>query len=690
MNNKKMNRRGFFKVALMIGGELVVINSFSEAAPKDISQRRVPHGGASSFPPQNRLARVNRTTVLLNPITQPKFSESTPNALARSSKMGRVRWNNSLRALKRKQKLRVVAAQYTHYTGIKNQYNQALSTPMWGYGSRKRNVSWPGNTIETFTNRKVKIKWKNKLIKRGRVLPHLLPVDDSFHWAYGIHGYKQYTIEKNGVPLVPHVHGAHVHTNSDGNPEYFFSPNWRIKGPRWVHKQYKYDNSQEAGCLWYHDHSLGLTRLNVYAGLVGFYIIRDHEDTGRHNNPLNLPAEQYELAYAIQDKMFKANGQLFFPSKPGDPAYDGFINGEGAVLPPDKFPNGGPTILPEFFGDHMVVNGKIWPKTNVEPRNYRMRLLNGCDSRFLAIRFRVASSNNATDLVGASRPLAFTVIGGDQGLASNATRVISLLLNPASRADIVVDFSDVPFGSRIIMENIAGDAPFDGTLTTDTDFDPENLFPNRQTDRIMAFDVNKRLSRIPDNFVPNVIDHYQGNQNTVDKVRKLALFEGRDEFNRLQPMLGVAEPTVDVEGNMVNGATTWHMPITENPALDSTEIWEIYNSTVDAHPVHVHLVNFEILNREKFTATKVMKDMVQHNGAIGKGFYLENISITPGTLKPALDEEKAPLDMVTCYPGEVTRIKMTFDRAGRYVWHCHILSHEDHDMMRPYHVGPID
>jgi spore coat protein A len=131
------------------------------------------------------------------------------------------------------------------------------------------------------------------------------------------------------------------------------------------------------------------------------------------------------------------------------------------------------------------------------------------------------------------------------------------------------------------------------------------------------------------------------------------------------------------------------MPITENPDLGSTEIWEIYNTTVDAHPVHLHLVHFEILNREKFKAKKVMKKMLQHNGTVGKGFFIENIQLIPNSFKLAKPEERTPKDMVTCYPGEVTRIKMTFDKPGRYVWHCHILSHEDHDMMRPMHVGPI-
>ena len=664
MNKEKLSRRNFLKGTAVAGLHATIPLTLGTTTAK-----------ANALPSSNGN--------LSDPAIQPKFTTLAPNALSnnhRITKKWQYKWWWQFH--------RVIAAQYNHTTGLVDANNNPLLTPVWGYGANeKHKVSWPGGTIETFKKRRMYIWWGNYLTNRsGKVLPHLLPVDDSFHWAFGIPGYKNYTIAKDGVPLVPHVHGAHVDTSSDGNPEYFFTPYWKVKGPRWKRYVYKYDNTQDAGALWYHDHSLGITRLNVYAGLVGFYIIRDKKDTGRRNNPLKLPAEKYELAYAIQDKMFKSNGELFFPSMPGDPAYDGFINGEGAVLPASEFPNGGPTILPEFFGDHIVVNGKIWPKTNVEGRSYRLRLLNGCDSRFLGIRLRIVASN-ATTISPTDKLLPFWHIGGDQGLAANATQVTQLVVAPAERPDIVVDFSQVPFGSRVIMENIAGDAPFDGTLVTDPNFDPLNLFANRQTDRIMAFDVNQTQSH-PDNFDPALISSYQGNQNPVDNTRKVALFEGKDEFGRLQPMLGVAEPTVDVDGNTVNGALTWHLPITENPALGSTEIWEIYNNTKDAHPVHVHLVSFEILNREKFTADIIPQSILQHNGTTGTGFRMENTVLTSGTLVDAPAVEKSPRDMVICYPGEVTRIKMTFDKPGRYVWHCHILSHEDHDMMRPMHVGP--
>jgi FtsP/CotA-like multicopper oxidase with cupredoxin domain len=431
--------------------------------------------------------------------------------------------------------------------------------------------------------------------------------------------------------------------------------------------------------LWYHDHALGVTRLNVYAGLAGLYIIRDEFDTGLENNPLGLPAGPYELGYVIQDRMFKENGDLFFPAFEGDPAWDDFIVGEGATPP---IP-GGPSALAEFFGDHIVVNGKIWPKVNVESRHYRMRLLNGSDSRFMRLRFRMVSPGEIS-LAGASKPLEFFVIGSDQGFIKDPIKVKQIDFMPGERLDVVFDFTTVPSGARVIVENILGDAPFGGTLPA-----PEDLFPDRRTDRIMAFDV---VLPVDTSVADRYAQTFQGgvdrkNENKVNRVRKLALFEGLDEYGRLMPMLGTAEPVTDVAGNVVTGAMTWAQPITENPGVGDTEIWEIYNTTGDAHPIHVHLVHFDILDRRPFIADVIEQPVIQHNGAEGVGFRLENVSLV-GKKRGAADTEKAPKDMVMALPGEMTRIKMTFDKAGRYVWHCHILSHEDHEMMRAFHVGP--
>jgi FtsP/CotA-like multicopper oxidase with cupredoxin domain len=626
---------------------------------------------------------------LSDPALQPKFINPVPNAL-----------DPGFAFQSSNNKYTISMQPQVQMTGLIDPVSgTALSTPVWGYGKNGPGGTWPGMTIHAQSGVPVEVKWQNKLPRE-----HLLPVDTSLHWAYSLEGYAQYSIEADGVPAVAHLHGGHTDFQFDGNPEFFFSPGYSVRGPQWVDKKYVYHNDQPAGTLWYHDHALGITRLNVYAGLAGFYILRDSFDTGEFDNPLDLPAFPYEAAFAVQDRMFHADGRLFYPAFPGDPFYDDFITGEGAVLPPEIFPGGGPTALAEFFGDHMLVNGTIWPKKDVERRNYRLRFLNGTDSRFMVLRFRVAASPTSTDLVGAGAPVPFWVIGSDQGLASAATQVDTLVFEPGARYDIVFDFSEIPNGSRVIVENIGGDAPFGGAYGGD--LDPDDLFPDRQTDRIMAFDVVLPLNTaVPDTFDPNAISAYGGNTAPVARTRKVALFEGMDEYGRLQPLLGTAEPATDYLGNPINwpntpdyvnaglvgqmeGSIAWHSPTTENPALGDTEIWEIYNATGDAHPVHLHLVNFEVLDRREFTANVIDQPVVQHNGTIGDGFRLENIvagALVPGPLEYV---ENAPKDMVTALPDQITRIKATFDKPGRYVWHCHILSHEDHEMMRVLHVGP--
>jgi spore coat protein A len=636
---------------------------------------------------------------LSDPAMQPLFTNLAPNAMSAGFKY----------KPNKKNKLTIQAAQTTQMTGLvrvlKNGKTKPVSTTVWGYGDDD-GVSWPGKTIERHVDdAPLEIRWQNNLTRgSGKPLPHLLPIDTSMHWAYSLHGYEQYSIAKNGVPLVPHVHGGKNDSSFDGNPEYFFSPGEAVKGPRYVTNKYMYggpDWNTAAGMMWYHDHALGITRMNVYAGLAGFFPLRDVNDTGKAGNEAGLPADPYELGYAVQDRMFKDTGELFYSAFPGDPFYADFITEAGVVLPPSMFPNGGPTALAEFFGDHMLVNGVIWPKASVEPRQYRVRFLNGTDSRFMRLKLRVipdgASSLDPTDADPASGsvdPLHFYIVGSDQSLSSTATQVTEVDFLPGERLDLVIDFKEVSFGDRVIVENILGDSPFGGDPS-----DPGDEFPDRRTDRVMAFDVEVPFTVDPLALDTNItsISMLGGGFSLAPtpeiRTRKLALFEGTDELGRLQPLLGTAEPVLDVSGAMVEGTLLWYEPITENPAVGDTEIWEIYNTTGDAHPMHVHLVHFEVLNREGFTAPLLHKDTIQHNGKIGAGFKFEldgdsspKISLD-GKENPPDPSELTRRDMVMAKPGEVTRIKMTFTKPGRYVWHCHILSHEDHEMMRPFHVG---
>jgi FtsP/CotA-like multicopper oxidase with cupredoxin domain len=630
-------------------------------------------GGASILLPWR--SAVARSTALASnlsdPASQPKFVNVVPNPI-----------DPAFRYVPVNGEYTVGVGPTVQQTGLVNPGGKKLDTPLFGYG-QDGVYTWPGKSFEVQSGGTTTIvNWENNLFGEK----HLLPVDTSLHWAYSLHGYEGYSINKDGIPVVTHVHGGHTDFQFDGNPEYFYTPGSAIVGPQWANvpggftNRFVYDNDVPAGNLWYHDHALGITRLNVYAGMAGFYFVRDAMDTGLPGNPLGLPAYPYELGLAIQDRMFGKNGRLFYPAFPSDPFWADFISGEGLF-------NGDvpkPSALAEFFGDHTLVNGLIWPKADVQPRHYRLRLLNGCDSRFLVLRFRAVSAG-ATSLDYAGAPLPFYVIGSDQGLASSATLTDTLVHEPGGRYDVVFDFKGLQ-GKRIILENIGGDAPFGGDFGND--LDPLDLFPDRQTDRIMAFDV-AGVPDVADAFDPLAIGPYTGNVNPVIRTRKVALFEGNDEYGRLQPLLGTAEPTVDANGNVVDGALTWAAPSTENPDLapDAAEIWEIYNATGDAHPVHLHLVQFEVLDRQLFMADAVEQPVVQHNGSIGIGFRLENIVPGPVIPTPAGYVENAPKDMVTALPGQITRIKTTFDKPGRYVWHCHILSHEDHEMMRVMQVG---
>ena len=668
---------------------------------------------------------------LSDPALQPKFVKMVPDAMAPWFKF--TSKNN---------KYKVALGPSVQQTGLLGTDGVTpVPTPVWGYGLPSIGYTWPGRTFEVQSGVPIEVKWENKLVDpvTGAFLPHLLPVDTSLHWAYSLGGYTQFTIANAGVPIVSHLHGGHTDFQFDGNPEFFFSPGYGVRGPQWVEKKYIYRNDQPAGNLWYHDHALGITRLNVYAGLAGFYFIRDNDDTGLPGNGLGLPAWPYEKAYAIQDRMFNDDGTLFYPAYPGDPAYADFITGEGVVLTPPEFPDnprgivgfdgGGPTALAEFFGDHMVVNGLIWPKEDVEPRNYRMHLLNGTDSRFMVIQF-VAVDAWVTDPndSSATAPLPFYVIGSDQGLASSATSTDLLLSEPGSRYDIVFDFKDLQ-GKRVIMKNIGGDEPFGGDIPGPQVFG--------ETDRIMAFDVGTG-SNVLDSFDgPIFSTAYTGVPKPPQvRTRNVALFEGTDEFGRLQPLLGTAEPATDFMGNDINwpntpeyttvglvgpmeGSIAWDSPTTENPALDSTEEWVIWNGTGDAHPVHLHLVHFEVLNRydivwddhtteddrvipsDSFGAPAgngtylVSQPVVQHNSVAGdlttygNGFRFANLTKSDTPLDPQDGYiENSAKDMVTALPDQVTVIRAKFDKLGRYVWHCHILSHEDHEMMRVLHVGP--
>ncbi|MFS0824588.1 multicopper oxidase family protein [Bacillus sp. 1P02SD] len=491
------------------------------------------------------------------------------------------------------------------------------ATTVWGY-----NGLYPGPTFEARRNEPILVKWKNEL-----PYEHLLPVDRTLHGS---------DPDTPSVRTVVHLHGGRVRPENDGYPEAWFTRDFKNTGLKFVKEVYHYPNCQRATTLWYHDHALGITRLNVYAGLAGFYILRDEEE-----EELHLPSGKFEIPLVIQDRSFNLDpnseqfGELFYPSQPGQeppPAP------QPPLLPIDTtIPN--PSVVPEFFGNTILVNGKVWPFLEVEPRKYRFRILNGSNARFYGINF---SSSN----------LKFTLIGTDGGLLEKKIENVShITLAPAERVDVIVDFSRHS-GQRIILTNDAP-SPF-----------PNGTLPSPDLTQIMEFRVKQKLSKPDKSKVPKKLSCFERlDQTKAVTVRKTTLVETTDEFGRLKLLLGSVNPAYPDRANGMN----WDQPpITETPYNGTIEVWELYNTTLDTHPIHLHLVTFQILSCHSFSGNP------------------ENPTIDPTPL-PLDPSETGWKDTVRANPGEVTRIIARFGPfTGIYPWHCHILEHEDHEMMRPY------
>ncbi len=566
---------------------------------------------------------------LLDFRSQPRFVEKLPNPLDPAFVFQPVEAGGS--------RYEIFAAPLSARVGIVDpRTGKALGTPMWGYGSAAQPPSYPGRSFVVESGKPISVQWSNRLSANGEPLPHLLPVDRTLAWAdpQG-EGAVRGGDYRGPVPLVTHGHGGDQGAEIDGLPDQWATPGDAIRGPRFNPDAFRYDNRQEAALLWYHDHALGITRLNVYAGLVGLYVIRDANEA-KLVAAGQLPSAPYEIPLVIQDRRFLADGRLHYPQRNEEVRFT-------------------PSHVPEFFGDFIIVNGKLWPVLEVEPRPYRLRLLNGADSRV----FELSLSSGTTMMQ----------IGTDLGLLDAPVPLTRLVLAPGERADLVVDFSALR-GRRIVLRNRAR-APYPAG---------DAAHP-RGAGQVMAFRVTQPLSETPRAVLPPALRPLIGTLPAVRaesavRTRRLMMFEGTDPYGRLMAMLGIVDP-----GSPLDGTLSYSDPVTENPAVGDTEIWEIYNASADAHPIHLHLVGFRILDRQRFTATQRPKPMP--DGATGG--RLENIRLV-GKPHPPAPNETGLKDTTLMMPGDVTRIIATFHRPGRYVWHCHILSHEDHEMMRPFEV----
>jgi spore coat protein A, manganese oxidase len=438
-------------------------------------------------------------------------------------------------------------------------------TRMWSFED-----SFPGPTIETESGKAMIVEWANELPAR-----HFLPIDHTLHGA-------ERSLPE--VRSVVHLHGGRTPAASDGYPE-----EWVVPGKS---QTCFYPAKQDAALLFYHDHTMGINRLNIYAGMQGLFIVRDAQEAA-----LDLPSGKYEVPLLIADRLLRKDGQLVYPVSEH----------------PDR------PWVPEVFGNAILVNGKLLPYLDVEPRRYRLRIMNGSNGRF----YRLSLSDKGE----------MHVIGNDQGLLCAPVAIKRVPLAPAERVDIIVDFAAMA-GTQV-------------TLVSDS-FD------------IMEFRVAPKgpadTSALPATLRPPL----RLDAATAVRTRRLTLDERMDDIQRSM--------------GMVLNNTPWHAPITEKPTLGTTEIWELVNLTDDSHPIHLHLVRLQILDRRRFDQFE---------------FQSKGTLRFTGPVQPPEAHEAGWKDTVRADPGMVTRIVVPFEGyAGRYVWHCHILEHEDNEMMRPYEVLP--
>ena len=502
-------------------------------------------------------------------------------------------------------------------------------TLVWGY-----NNSYPGPTMVANRNIPTHVTYQNNL--NNPLLLPFLPIDQTLNWADPLGCNKnpacatqRYT---GPVPMSPHFHGGEVPSAFDGGPNSWFTPGAAIKGPSYVTSTFTYPNAQEAATFWYHDHTMGITRLNVYAGLAGFYLLRDPQ-----KEPSNLPSGTYEREIVIQDRMFDINGQLLYPD-----------NGDNYSTHP--------FWVSMFTGDTAVVNGKVWPYLNVEPRRYRLRLLNGSNSRIYTFQLQTTS--------GQAGP-AFWQIGTDGGLLNAPIQVSQITMAPGERADVIVDFagkngqsfilknSDSSYGSSSVSEimKVNVSLPLNGTDTSLNPSTAPNLRPN------------------------NPIVQLSPTVTSSTPVRNMTLEKDRNGGGFL------------LNGKMFDDA------VTEKPRVGATEVWQIDNKTGDTHPIHLHLVQFQVLNSGGHSSSyggtdpnaSGWKDTIRVDswGSVSVVARWAPQNIPAGTVQPGQN----------LFPFNPAAVLGTTDSFGfpggpGYVWHCHILEHEDNEMMRPYLVQP--
>ncbi|XP_024995613.1 multicopper oxidase LPR2-like [Cynara cardunculus var. scolymus] len=490
-------------------------------------------------------------------------------------------------------------------------------TKVFAFGETKRTATVPGPTIEAVHGVSTHVRWQNRLPSK-----HILPWDPTIPTAI--------PRTNKGVPTVVHLHGGIDEPQSDGNSNSWFTARFQERGPTWTKKTYHYHNKQQPGNLYYHDHAMGLTRVNLLAGLFGAYIIRHPEV----ESPLGLPSgDEFDRPLIVFDRSFRTDGSIYMNSTGNNPEIH-------------------PQWQPEYFGDAIVVNGKAWPYMTVRRRKYRFRIINASNARFFKFFF--------------GNGLRFIHVASDSVYNDQSVLTKEVLLGPSEIADVVVDFSKSKANSAILHNGAA--YPYPGGDPAD-----EN------NGKVMKFIINHHRevdsSRVP----KKLIEYPMPSLSEVTKTRYIAMYEYTSATD---------EPT-----HLYINALSYEDPVTEQPKVGSTEIWNVINLTEDNHPLHIHLGLFRVLDQTNITNIEEFKEcMTKINNA--KKCHIEKYA--RGRKLSVVPYEKGWKNVYKMNPGYITKILVKFayihtnasypfDATAEpgYVYHCHILDHEDNAMMRP-------
>jgi spore coat protein A len=496
-------------------------------------------------------------------------------------------------------------------TQVARQLHPSLPpTPLWAYDDGSGLGGQAGSfgmAVVAQSDTPLMVDFTNNL---PSIYPDWLPVDTRL------------TPLGSDVRLMTHLHGGFVAADSDGNPAE--TPNGFGQGET---QSVFYTNQapqMPASLLWFHDHGLGTTRLNVFAGLAAAYIVRDAFDTGTEPNPIGIPGDAYEIPLVVQDRQFNSDGTFLYPRS----------DIEGA------------TWIGEYFGDTMLVNGKVWPYLDVEPRMYRFRVLNGCNARILSL-----------DIGGPG----LWQIGAEGGMWDVPVSVSKVVLAPAERADVLVDFSRFA-GQTLVMKNHRPQSPVSN--------------PAPSLEQVMQIRVGTRVSRRGPTAIPSYLPGgRKAELSDPVATRYITLNE-----------IDTDEPTWFLN---LNGVHFDEGPVTESPKVGTVEDWVYVNMTGDTHPMHTHLVTFQVIGRTPFDVEAYEE---AHEGPHGVPGGIDPTPFATGPMLPPDPEERGFKDTVKANPGQFTTIRAKFDLPNtvtapqKYVYHCHIVEHEDNDMMRPFTV----